>query len=246
MEKYSKLPIPEKSVWDKKSYDPIKWVYNLRETHPSWLEIYFFDNYFSIKNFIKDLIRFFRKILRWIPILWKDRDYDDYFIFEIVKKKIFFQREYLISNNRHTNISNDNHWMTLCLNLIERIQDSYYELEYMNYEQSEIKFVEIDSSALFTKEDYDIINSESEGKKLYEMKKNYIVDNTLEYINKYPLDRERTLKIIKKNWKIDVSDYKNNDESKKKLLLHMSSFRHKKAIRVLFLVLTQKIENWWD
>ena len=133
MRQYSKLPIPETSAWDKKSYDPIKWLYNSRENHPAWLEKHFFDNYFNTKSFVRDFFAFFKKLRKWLPVLWKDRNYDDHFIFEVLKKKIYYQREYLVANNRHTNIPDDNHWMTVCLNLIERIQDNYYGLEHLDY-----------------------------------------------------------------------------------------------------------------
>ena len=39
---------------------------------------------FKIKNKIKQL----RKLIRWIPIIWKDRDWDHYFIYEILKQKL--------------------------------------------------------------------------------------------------------------------------------------------------------------
>jgi hypothetical protein len=143
LKEYKKYPMPTKSAWDKKSYDPIKWLYNLKKEHHIILEDYFFDPYFSVKNFIKEFFRFIIKLFRWIPIIWKDRDYDDYFIFEILKQKILQQRNYLVKNNRHTNIDQDNFWMTICLNLIERIQDNYYEVEYFDYFDSEIYFTEI-------------------------------------------------------------------------------------------------------
>ena len=37
---------------------------------------------------IKNKIRQIRKVLRWIPILWRDRDWDYYFVYEILKQKL--------------------------------------------------------------------------------------------------------------------------------------------------------------
>lgn len=226
---YNKLKIPEKSAWDKKSYDPIVWLYRLKEEHHVIFEEYFFDPYFDLKYFIKNIFRFCRKLLTWIPVLWRDKDYDDFYIFEILKTKILQQRKFLVQNNRHTNIENDNFWMTICLNLIERIQTSYYELEYFQYEESDIDFVETEAD-----------------KNLFEMKQVYKVDNRLDYINKYPSDRKKAIDFVKKIKNEDLSDYTENNKSKGTLCIFMSNIRHKKAINLLFLILSNKIEHWWE
>lgn len=231
MKNHKKCNIPEKSAWDKKSLDPIKYLYNLKKEQPYWLEEYFFNPYFDFKNRIKYFFVFLVKLVKWIPVLWKDRDYDDFFIFEILKVKILQQRNYLVKSNRHTNISQDNFWMTICLNLIERIQKSFYEIEYFDYFEEEIKFVEYDN-----KEESGLYTMESEIKK----------DELLRYINMYPIDRRKTLNYCIKYLNKDLSDYETNQENRHSLCIQMSISRHKKAIKLLFLILSNKIENWWD
>lgn len=243
MRKFEKHSIPKNSVWDRKSYDPIKWLYNLKEEQPEFLENYFFEPYFSIKNWLRYFFDFLRKMIKWIPIIWKDRDYDDYFIFEILKQKILQQRNYLVSNNRHTNIEKDNYWMTVCLNLIEMIQENHYELEYFDYEKSKIKFVETEE---LSKDEKDSIVEKYGNQKLYTLEREYEFDDTTEYIDKYPLDRDKMINHYKIRENLDLSDYATNQSNRNKLCLYMSNFRHRKAIRVLFLVMSEKIENWWD
>lgn len=246
IKEFKKYPVPTKSAWDKKSYDPIKWLYHLKnkeKEYPEWLEKYFFDPYFNLKNWLINFFSFFKKLYVWIPIIWKDRDYDDYYIFEILKQKILQQRNYLVRNNRHTNIPQDNHWMTVCLNLIERIQKSYYEIEYFEYQDSKHNFVEITEE---NESDYHEIISNSESKKLYRLETEYIYDNRVDFINKYPLDRNKAINYLKKYRNCDVSDYAENEESRSSICVVMSTMRHQKAIKILFLILTQKIEAWWD
>jgi len=226
MKTYHKLPIPSTSAWDKKSYDPIKWLYNLREEQPEWLEDYFFDPYFSVKNWIKEFFRFIVKMFfRWIPTIWKDRDYDDYFIFEILKQKILQQRNYLVKNNRHTNVDKDNFWMTVCLNLIERIQDNYYEIEHFDYFESTFDFVLTEDSA-----------------PNYEMVETFKSDNMINYINKYPLDRKKTMKFFNK----EELNYIDDQSDRRTLCILMSRKRHEKAVNLLFKILSNKVEHWWD
>lgn len=112
MKLYTKLPIPKDTAWDVKR-------------KPIWLR--------HINWRIKEFFRSVYNVIRWLPIIWKDRDWDDYYITKLLQKKIEFQRAYLIKANRHTNISKDNFWMTVVLNLLERKHTEYYSREKYDY-----------------------------------------------------------------------------------------------------------------
>jgi hypothetical protein len=48
--------------------------------------------------------RFFRKVknvFRWLPTIWKDEDYDDHFIVEILIKKLEHTRDFFLSDRTH-------------------------------------------------------------------------------------------------------------------------------------------------
>jgi hypothetical protein len=109
MKVYQKLPIPSNSAWERKTW---------RSYSPRW----FRDFYDGVTN-----------IIRWIPTLYKDRDWDDYYILAILKKKIEHQREYLVNANRHWDIDRDNRYMTLALNLLERMIEEHYETEMFDH-----------------------------------------------------------------------------------------------------------------
>jgi len=82
-------------------------------------------------------IRYFllgiKNIIRWIPTLYHDQDWDWYYTLKILQKKIEFQRKELVNSNRHTKIDIDNRDMTLALNLIERFKEEYYENELIHH-----------------------------------------------------------------------------------------------------------------
>lgn len=40
------------------------------------------------KHFHRDVAYGFKNLWKWFPIIWKDRDWDDHFIFEVLKFKI--------------------------------------------------------------------------------------------------------------------------------------------------------------
>lgn len=109
MKVYTKLPMPTDSSWGKKT-----WKYY----SPIWFNTFAEGVY---------------NIIRWIPTIYKDKDWDDFYITRLLQVKIEHQREYLVKHNRHENIANDNFWMTVALNLIEREHEEYYIMEKYDY-----------------------------------------------------------------------------------------------------------------
>lgn len=79
------------------------------------------------------IIEGIKNIIRWVPIIYKDKDWDDYYITKLLQTKIEHQRKYLVEANRHTRIDIDNYWMTVLLNLLEREHEDYYSLEKYDY-----------------------------------------------------------------------------------------------------------------
>ena len=67
MKKYKKLIIPEDSAWDRKS---------IWGKLPSWL---------------KEFLTGCKNLIKWSPTIWKQRDWDHTFIFEISIVYIFFK-----------------------------------------------------------------------------------------------------------------------------------------------------------
>ena len=94
MKTYKQLPIPEDSAWERiRLFDRLHW---------------------RIRYFLTGC----RNLIKWAPTIYHDRGWDGNYILYILQKKIEYQREYLVSENRHTRIDIDNRDMTLVLNLI--------------------------------------------------------------------------------------------------------------------------------
>jgi hypothetical protein len=122
MKHYKPLVIPKTSAWSRKTW---------RYYTPIWFN-----------RFIESLTN----TIRWLPTIWADRHWDDYYITRILQRKIELQREYLVIANRHTNIADDNKWMTIVLNLIEREGNTFYEGEYTEYYH--IEMVEMENRSV--------------------------------------------------------------------------------------------------
>ena len=109
-----------------------------------------------------------QNLYKWFWVIWKDRDWDHHYIFEVLKFKLEKQAKYLSEAGIHTSVERDAELMMTCVNLIGKIQNEKY---------------------------YD---------EMYEHR-----PLTLEIVNKYKA-------------------------------------KHNKAKRLLFKIIEERIERWWD
>ena len=148
---------------------------------------------------IKQFFRRIYNLYRWFPIIWDDQDWDDHYIFEILKFKLKNQSKYIGYHNRHVSAKRDAEIMMLCVRLIEKVQDEWYGREYFNYHESELKF--IDSKTYPGS---------------YEMEIEHISDNYEDYFKKYPRIHKQS--IGKDNHETAYRIAKINEERAHKLL----------------------------
>ena len=215
MKEHKQLAIPSDSAWDRKSYNPLillrliiykKWPHSFLDR---MLDKYIFDPYYNVKN---GLVNFWK----WKSVIWKDKHWDDHYIFEVLKHKLILQREALVSANRHTTIPQTNRDITICLNLIERVQIEYYGTEYLDYFVSDYSW-----------EDFD------------ENSKQLVIDeisnNADDYFNMY---RSTVKKCLKKD--------RNLLFDKKRLAMAVAHENQKKCQALLFRILSERMNGWWD
>lgn len=193
MKTYKKLEIPKDSAWERKS--------SFKRLH--W----------RIKYFLTGCLN----LIKWAPTIYHDRGWDVNYILKILKKKIEYHREELVNSNRHTRIDIDNRDMTLVLNLLERVIEEHYQMECMDYWDSETTFNDVPDRPDL--KSIDIITKSER----YD-----------EFLSKYP---SSVRAVIKEN---------GNQEDKKTLCLLVSYYNHSKANKLLFRMLEEKIAFWWD
>ena len=80
----------------------------------------YYHKYF--KNGVKNL-------WYWLPIIWRDRNWDGHYIYEIMKHKLKAQANYIGITDRHTRAQLDAKRMRLGVSLIEKVQDDLYQME---------------------------------------------------------------------------------------------------------------------
>lgn len=173
---------------------------------------------FEGQYYHRDFIKGIKNLIRWFSTIWKDRDWDDHYIWELLSQKLKFQAEYIGDRDFHVRAKRDTEIMLTCVRLIEKIKDEYYGIEYMDYHEIKVTF---EPTIL------------SNGEKGYEYKSNIISEKFDEYFAKYPKVYKKVLK-------------ENPDGNKNIIAFYMSIENHKRAKRLLFKLLENNIENWWD
>ena len=129
--------------------------------------------------------RFFfrvKNIIRWIPTLWKDFDFDHAYFYEIIYQKIHFMRLHHEKAKHFVGVEIEIKWMKICEKLLRDLIDSEY-----------------------WKDEYD----------------------------------DKPLNIKKMNLS---EDYKNLCKAN----FGRADIREEKAKRLLFKILSWRVEYWWD
>ena len=170
---------------------------------------------FEGRYYHKDLKSGIKNLIRWFPTIWKDRDWDDYFIFNLLIKKIEFQAKHIGDNDRHTRAKRDAEIMRTCVRIMEKIRDEDYDIEYMDYQKIEHEFVDCDKPGFF------------------EVKTTELSENFEEYFKKYPLVYKKVSK-------------ENPESSNQRIAFLMGIENHRRAKKIVFKLMENNIECWWD
>jgi hypothetical protein len=178
---------------------------------------------FDGRYYHNDLIRGIKKLWYWFPVIWKDRDWDDHFIFEVLKHKLKAQAKYFGKNDRHTRVQLDSKRMRLCVKLIEKVQDESYQMEYMDYGKDRLWFTDCED-----KPDYSVWNSEEVWEK-YD-----------DFFKKHPLIYKRVLKGE------GPFSLEGREDDKKIIAMNIAHINQQRAHKLLFKIMEQNILGWWD
>jgi len=164
-----------------------------------------------------------QNLIYWFPIIWKDRNWDGHYIFDVLKHKLKAQANYIGRRDFHTRAQLDARRMRLCVKLIQKINDDYYNLEYMDYHKDRVWFTDCEyrpGSSLY--------NSETVWEK-YD-----------DYFKKYPLVYKRIL-----NGE-GFSPIEGREDDKHFIAMSIAHFNQQRAQDLLFKIINDNINGWWD
>jgi hypothetical protein len=164
-----------------------------------------------------------KNIIYWFPIIWKDRNWDSHYIFEIMKHKLSAQANYIGTNDRHTRAQQDARRMRLCVKLMSKVQEEDYTMEYMDYHKDRIWFTDCED-----RPGSSLMNSEQVWEKFDD------------YFKKYPLIYKRVM-----NGE-GVFKREGREDDKQIIAMNIAHINQDRAHKLLFKIMEENILGWWD
>jgi hypothetical protein len=186
------------------------------------------DTYYKVYRYFrwdfkyihKDIKKGVINLIRWFPVVFKDRDWDHHFMYEIMKLKLKNMSKYLEKYGHHVGGDRDVERINTCVRLIQKIQDDFYASEYNDYHESKFHWVDVidkpDTKRLVMDDEYD-------------------VQRLGEYFTKYPNDYRRADTMVKHMRDVPLSR-----------AIVMGANREERARKILFTIIERNLHGWWD
>ena len=210
---------PEKDIFEQWSEERAKkpWIVRKLRFIPLWWNQ---EGQYTLK----EIRTGFKNIFYWLPIIWKDRHWDSHYIFEIMMHKIKAQSKYIGEREFHTRAKRDAEVMMTCVRLMKLVDDGFYSSEYSDYHKTKHWFEPADK----------------EGYSTWESR--LLEENFDSYIKKYPLIEKRVMN-GEGRFQLDGED---TLEIKQRIAMNIGHINHDRARKLLFKLMEQNIEKWWD
>ncbi len=101
----------------------------------------------TINNFYWDVHQGIKSLIKWFPIIWKDRNWDNYYIYVIIRHKLHLTEQLTRNYGHHLYHIKDAEKIKKCVILLDRlIEDEYHENVYKHFDekwgQSEFNFTD--------------------------------------------------------------------------------------------------------
>ena len=179
-----------------------------------------FDGRYMHKEFVRGI----KNLWRWFPVIWKDRDWDQTFIYRVIKTKLEFQANYIGGRGNHVSAKRDAEKMRLVSKLIKLQQEDFYSMEYMDYHETKYDFVPTD-----------------ETKKWFTMEDTLISENFQDYFDKYPRQYKRVISG-------EINRYRRpiDEKDDKVIAMEIAHENQERCKRLIFKIMESEIERWWD
>ena len=213
---------PEKDIFDEwaEKREKESWIMKKLRFIPLWWNNEGKYLHLEIKRGVKNLIY-------WFPIIWKDRNWDSNYIFEIMKHKLTSQADYIGRRDFHTRAQQDAKRMRLCVKLMGLVQEEFYSSEYSDYHNTKHWFQDLPDKPGYSSWESRLLE-----------------ENFDDYFKKYPLIYKR---VINGEGIFSLEDHDNvSTDKKQRIAMNIGHINHDRARKLLFKIMEENIEGWWD
>lgn len=211
---------PEKDIFEQWEEERSKkpWIVRKIQRIPLWWNQ---EGQYLHRNFKVGV----KNIFYWLPIIWKDRNWDSHYIFEIMMHKLKAQSKYIGERDIHTRAKRDAEIMMTCVRLMKLIDDEFYSSEYSDYHKTKHWFEPVEGN-----------------KGLSSWESRILEERFDEYFKKYPLIHKRVLN----GEGVFQLDGENIADINQRIAMNIGHINHKRARKLLFKIMEENIEGWWD
>ncbi len=178
-----------------------------------WFEFkhrrYISDPYYNCKHGISNLYNYF-----WV--VWGDRSWDYSGTYDILGKKFELLRKTILENANHVDFERDCRDMKIAIELLKRLKDEHYEMEYFDYQKSKFEFEPIEGSTNFT------LNTD------------IIWEKWDDFLAKYP-------NVVRK-----LNKEHGTLPEKSRLVHMVADYNQERANKLFYKLLEERLCWWWD
>ena len=115
---------------------------------------------FEGRYYHTDFIKGIKNIWNWLPTIWKDRDWDSHFIYEVLIHKLEKQATYIYKYGNHVSAERDAEKMFLCARLARIQQEELYMDEYYDTHEIEFEFIPTDETEQWFTMESEMLNED--------------------------------------------------------------------------------------
>ena len=144
-----------------------------------------------MKYFIRNIRIGIKNLIRWFPVIWNDRQWDSYYFFKIIRRKLEIMEPFYRYNAMFLRSESEADRMKVCIMLLDRIiEDNYHEMAYKKFDkkwgESEMLFNEDGSLNIA----YENVKTEEDEKnknkdiKESHNKEEFLINQDIEYLFK--------------------------------------------------------------
>jgi len=86
-----------------------------------------FNPFLKITRLYRNITEGIKNLIIWFPVIWNDRQWDHYFIYKILHKKLDLAEHFFRYNGNHLNAEDDADKIKVCVILLDRLLKDEYD-----------------------------------------------------------------------------------------------------------------------
>lgn len=181
------------------------------------------DRYYKLIGYkINDFIQGCKNLVLWFPEVWNWRNFDHGYLEDFMEKGLREMSRGIGERDFHVDAKQDARNMKIAAELINRVHNEYYGMEYMDYHESELVWIPEN--------------------KHFRLESKELGRNFSAYFAKYP----RIYKQVVVKYKERLAKEDTPEDVEYRIAFFMSRENHARAKRLLYTILHDHMESWWD